>query len=85
MIIYSVVIQNKGQVGMCVHRRFLSVCASAQFDQSLSFTTEEIFDPWRHIECPLKTLIIDCADARQLSESSMGAHANLYLLLDTRW
>ena len=35
---------------MCIERRFKSVCASSQSDQSLSFRPEETLDPWLHIE-----------------------------------
>ena len=34
-------VQRKVQVGMCLRRRFRSVCTSAQSDQSLSFLSEE--------------------------------------------
>ena len=43
------------QVGICVLRRFKSACASAQSDQSLSFSPEEKLDPWLPIERPIKT------------------------------
>ena len=45
---------------MCIQLRFKSVCPSAQSDQSLSFRTEETWDPWLPIDCPSKTLIRLC-------------------------
>ena len=38
-------IQHKVQVGMCVQRRFKSVCACSLSDQSLCFPPEETYDP----------------------------------------
>ena len=50
-------IQPRVHGTMCVQRRFKSVCASAQSDQSLSFTPEETLGPWLPIERLSKTLI----------------------------
>ena len=50
-------IQRKVQVGMCIQRKFKSVCASTQANQSLPFQHEETLNPWLSIECPSKTLI----------------------------
>ena len=73
----------KVQVHMFVQRTFQSVRTSAQSDQSPSFRPEETLSPWLPIECTSK-LWSDCEDARaDWSEASIGAHANLYLLLDT--
>ena len=74
-------IQHKVQVGMCIQRRFKSVCPYIQSGQSLSFPPDEALNPWLPIERPLKTLISlrICAGC---SESSLSAHANSYLLLD---
>ena len=56
---------QQGTSGMCVQldtswhvqqQRFISVCASTQSDQSLSFPPEETLDPWLPIEWPSKTL-----------------------------
>ena len=66
---------------MCGQRRFRSICASAKSDQSLSFPSKETLDLWLPIKRSSKTLIRlrTCAG---WSESSMVAHANLYILLD---
>ena len=56
-------IQYKVEDGMCVQRIFKSVCASSQFDQSHSFTSDETLDPWLPIERLLKTLIELCGGA----------------------
>ena len=77
-------IQHKVKVGMCVQRRFKSVCTSTQSDRSPNFPPEETLDPWIPIECPSKTLIRLCGCA-VWSEFLMGSHANLYLLLETGW
>ena len=49
---------------------------------SLSFLHEQMLDPWLSTERLFKTLIRLCGCAG-CSESSMGAHDNVYLLLDT--
>ena len=52
---------------MCVQRRFKSVCASAQTNQSLSFLHEKNVGQWLSKECLSKTERMwpmeDCADA----------------------
>ena len=58
---------------ICIQGRFKSVCATLPSDQSLSFPPEETLNPWLAIEY----LGSDGA------ESLMGAHAILYLLMDT--
>ena len=60
--------QHKVQVSMCGQRKFKSVCASTQSDQSLNFTHEETLDTWLPIERPTNTLIrlrrcAACADS----------------------
>ena len=45
LIIYAYIIEPVF-VGICVQRRFKSVCASTQSNQCLSFTREETFDRW---------------------------------------
>ena len=50
-------IQHAVQIGMCVQRRFETVCASTQSSQSPSFPHGETMDPWLHIEGPSKTQI----------------------------
>ena len=77
-------IQHKVQVGMCVHQRFKSVCASVQLDQGLSFPPEETLPPWLHMKCPSKTLISLCI-CTGWSESLMGAYANFSFMLGTSW
>ena len=65
------------QVDMCIQRRFKSTGASAQSDQSLSLSCEDMLDRV-HIEDSDQT-----ARLRRLIESSMGANTNLELLLHT--
>ena len=67
---------------MCIQQRFKSVCTPAQSDQSLSFPPEETLKPWLPIGRPSKTQI-SLHRCTGWSESSMSAHANLYLLLGT--
>ena len=43
--IYRVTVPFKVQVGMFVQQRLQSVCASAQSNQSLSFSPEETLNP----------------------------------------
>ena len=78
----TVSVQHNVQVDMCIQLRFKPVYASAQSDQSHSVPPEELLNPWLPIERTLKILtsLRGCAG---WSESSMGAHANLYLLLHT--
>ena len=64
-----------------VWRRFKSVFVPEQSEQSLSFPPEETLGPWLAMERPSKTLI-RLRGRAGWSESSMGAHANLYLMLD---
>ena len=72
----------KVQTGMCVQWRCESICIFTQSDQSLSFPPDEklaIGNPWiAHWR-----LWSDCADAQADLGLRLGAHANLYLLLDT--
>ena len=72
---------NAVDLGSKATKQTNSVCASAQFDQSFGFTPGEMLDPWLPIAHPLKTLtkLCECAEG---FKSSMGARANLYLLLD---
>ena len=67
---------------MWIKLRFKSVCIYAKSEQSPSFWLEETLDPWLPIERASQTLIRlnGCVG---WSESSMGAHDNVYLLLDT--
>ena len=60
----------------------LSIPAVSDQSLSVSFTPEEVLDPWLPIERPFKTLIRLCKCTGWF-ESLMGGHANLYLLLDT--
>ena len=62
---------------MCIQPRFKSVCASTQSDQSLSFLSDEMMDPWLPIEDSDQSVHM-----HRLIGVSIGAHANLYLLLD---
>ena len=75
-------IQHRVPVGMCIQRIFKWVCTTAQSDQCLSFPVWRNVSSWLPVECPLMTLIRlhGCAGG---SESLIGAHASLYLLLDT--
>ena len=74
--------QHKVQDRTCVQWRFKSVCTSTQSDQKTSFPPKRNVDSWLLIKRPLKTQISLrwCAG---WSESSLGAHANLYLFLET--
>ena len=57
------------------------VCVSTKSDQSLSFPPEDAFDPWLLIKRPLT---VRMRNGRTFQfESSLYAHANLYLMLDT--
>ena len=67
---------------MCVQRRFKSVCASTQSDQSRSFPSEETLDHWLPIERQSQTQN-SLRIRADWSESSMGAYANLYPLVVT--
>ena len=51
-------------------------------DQRLTVTPEETLVPWPPIRCPSKTLLrLHRCTGR--AESSIGAHTNLYHLMDT--
>ena len=69
---------TKCTLGMSAQRRLGSACTSTQSDQRLSLAPEETLSTWLPIERPS---ILRCA---VWSEHSVRAHANLYLLPETR-
>ena len=76
-LIISAGMLHEVQVGICVQRRFKSVCTFPQSDQSINFLPKEMLDPWLPIEHPQTQIRLPW------SEALTGAHANLYLSLDT--
>ena len=64
---------------MCVERRFKSVCASTQSDQSVSFLPEETLDLWLPTECPFK-------DSDQIAQADLSlrwAHMSTFTFCGT--